>query len=161
MLQTIPAQTFLIVTAIEALFRAPRDIERRERERRVMGKNEKTGLGRALVKQHNQMIQQSKEKGGLYRKQNKKVLESFTEISDIEAIVEKSDSDADADAGADAVSLLSFNFPPPSIPITLSVLFQSVFLFFFLGLIFIFSSWMLICLFFWWNFFSRKLRLFL
>ena len=92
-----------------------------------MGKNEKTGLGRALVKQHNQMIQQSKEKGGIYRKQNKKVLESFTEISDIEAIIEKSDADADADA----VSLLSFNFPPPSIPITLSVLFQSVFLFFF------------------------------
>ncbi|GMN46895.1 hypothetical protein TIFTF001_016060 [Ficus carica] len=82
-----------------------------------MGKNEKTGLGRALVKQHNQMIQQSKEKGGIYRKQNKKVLESFTEISDIEAIIEKSVADADGDA--DAVSLLSFNFPPPSIPITL------------------------------------------
>ncbi|XP_061356855.1 GTPase LSG1-2-like [Gastrolobium bilobum] len=51
-----------------------------------MGKNEKTGLGRSLVKQHNQMIQQTKEKGRFYRK---KVLESFTEVSDIDAIIEQ------------------------------------------------------------------------
>ncbi|KAJ0084850.1 hypothetical protein Patl1_30225 [Pistacia atlantica] len=53
-----------------------------------MGKNEKTGLGRALVKHHNQMIQQSKEKGNYYRNQNKKVLESVTDISDIDAIIQ-------------------------------------------------------------------------
>lgn len=90
-----------------------------------MGKNEKTGLGRALVKQHNHMIQQSKEKGGFYRNQNKQVLESYTEISDIDAIIEKSDADADFDADAAADRLLSFNFPTPSVPISLSVLFQS------------------------------------
>ena len=56
-----------------------------------MGKNQKTGLGRALVKQHNQMIQQSKEKGHLYRNQHKKVLESVTEVSDIDAIIEQAD----------------------------------------------------------------------
>ncbi|KAJ1393787.1 P-loop containing nucleoside triphosphate hydrolase [Sesbania bispinosa] len=53
-----------------------------------MGKNQKTELGRALVKQHNQMVQQSKEKGRFYRK---KVLESFTEVSDIDAIIEQAD----------------------------------------------------------------------
>ncbi|XP_020224847.1 GTPase LSG1-1 isoform X1 [Cajanus cajan] len=50
-----------------------------------MGKNQKSGLGRALVKQHNQ---QSKENGRL---QKKKVLESFTEISDIDAIIEQAE----------------------------------------------------------------------
>ncbi|KAK7263480.1 hypothetical protein RJT34_31071 [Clitoria ternatea] len=55
-----------------------------------MGKNEsqKTGLGRALVKQHNQMVQQTKDKNRFYKK---KFLESFTEVSDIDAIVEQSD----------------------------------------------------------------------
>lgn len=53
-----------------------------------MGKNEKTGLGRALVKHHNQMIQQSKEKGKYYRNLNKKVLESVTDISDIDAVIQ-------------------------------------------------------------------------
>ncbi|KAG5054740.1 hypothetical protein JHK85_007250 [Glycine max] len=56
-----------------------------------MGKKQneiqKTGLGRALVKQHNQMIQQSKDKSRFYRK---KFLESFTEVSDIDAVVEQS-----------------------------------------------------------------------
>ncbi|KAJ4826807.1 GTPase LSG1-2 [Turnera subulata] len=56
-----------------------------------MGKNEKTGLGRALVKHHNQMIQQSKEKGRFYRSQHKKVLESVTEVSDIDAIIEQAE----------------------------------------------------------------------
>ncbi|KHN17987.1 GTPase LSG1-2-like [Glycine soja] len=50
-----------------------------------MGKNQKTGVGRALVKQHNQ---QSKENGRL---QKKNVLESFTEISDIDAIIEQAE----------------------------------------------------------------------
>ncbi|RXI09728.1 hypothetical protein DVH24_014410 [Malus domestica] len=56
-----------------------------------MGKNEKTGLGRALVRQHNQLVQQTKEKGLMYKRQQKKVLESVTEVSDIDAIVEKAD----------------------------------------------------------------------
>ncbi|GAB2274539.1 GTPase LSG1-2 [Dionaea muscipula] len=57
-----------------------------------MGKNEKTGLGRALVKQHNQMIQQSKEKGIIYRESNrKKVLESITDINDIDAVIQQAE----------------------------------------------------------------------
>lgn len=56
-----------------------------------MGKGEKTGLGRALVKHHNQMIQQSKEKGSYYRSQQKKVLESVTEVNDIDAVIEQAD----------------------------------------------------------------------
>ncbi|MED6119382.1 hypothetical protein PIB30_011185 [Stylosanthes scabra] len=55
-----------------------------------MGKNDsqKTGLGRALVKHHNKMVQQTKDKNRFY---NKKFLESFTEVSDIEAILEQSE----------------------------------------------------------------------
>ncbi|KAA8544362.1 hypothetical protein F0562_022370 [Nyssa sinensis] len=56
-----------------------------------MGKNEKTGIGRALVKHHNQMIQQSKEKGRLYKNQQKTVLESITAVSDIDAIIEQAE----------------------------------------------------------------------
>ncbi|KAG5578401.1 hypothetical protein H5410_058535 [Solanum commersonii] len=56
-----------------------------------MGKGEKTSLGRALVKHHNQMIQQSKEKGRVYRNHNKKVLESVTEVTDLEAVIEQTD----------------------------------------------------------------------
>ncbi|XP_047255776.1 GTPase LSG1-2 [Capsicum annuum] len=59
-----------------------------------MGKGDKTSsssLGRALVKHHNQMIQQSKEKGRFYGKQNKKVLESVTEVTDLEAVIEQTD----------------------------------------------------------------------
>ncbi|KAL5765392.1 hypothetical protein ACOSP7_016009 [Xanthoceras sorbifolium] len=56
-----------------------------------MGKNEKTGLGRALVKHHNQMIQQSKEKGVFYKNQRKKFLESVTEITDIDAVIQQND----------------------------------------------------------------------
>lgn len=56
-----------------------------------MGKGEKTGLGRALVKHHNQMIQESKEKGRFYRGQNKKVLESVTDVNDIDAVIEQAD----------------------------------------------------------------------
>lgn len=54
-----------------------------------MGKNEKTGLGRALVKHHNQMIQESKEKGRFYKSQHKKVLESFTDVTEIDAVMEQ------------------------------------------------------------------------
>jgi ATP-dependent RNA circularization protein (DNA/RNA ligase family) len=48
------------------------------------GKNQKTELGRALVKQHSQIIQQTKEQGRIYEK---KFLDSFTEVSDIDAII--------------------------------------------------------------------------
>ncbi|KFK33535.1 hypothetical protein AALP_AA5G026000 [Arabis alpina] len=49
-----------------------------------MGKNKKkTSLGRALVKHHNQTIHETNEKS--------KVLESVTEVSDIDAIIEKAD----------------------------------------------------------------------
>lgn len=54
-----------------------------------MGKNEKTRLGRALVKHHNQMIQESKEKGQYYKSQHKKVLESFTDVTEIDAVMEQ------------------------------------------------------------------------
>ncbi|KAI5575943.1 hypothetical protein BDE02_09G012200 [Populus trichocarpa] len=56
-----------------------------------MGKNEKTRLGRALVKHHNQMIQESKEKGRYYKSQHKKVLESFTDVTEIDAVMEQVD----------------------------------------------------------------------
>ncbi|KAL5575988.1 hypothetical protein UlMin_017687 [Ulmus minor] len=75
-----------------------------------MGKKEKTGLGRALVKQHNQMIQETKEKGQFYKNQHKKVLESVTEVSDIEAIIEQAD---------EADRLFSLDHPAPSLPISL------------------------------------------
>lgn len=48
-------------------------------------------MGRALVKHHNQMIKESKEKGKFYRAQQKKVLESVTEVSDIDAVIERAD----------------------------------------------------------------------
>ncbi|KAL9413514.1 hypothetical protein AB3S75_042076 [Citrus x aurantiifolia] len=56
-----------------------------------MGKNEKTGLGRALVKHHNHMIQETKEKGKFYRKQHKKVLESVTDVNDIDAVIQQAE----------------------------------------------------------------------
>lgn len=73
-----------------------------------MGKNEKTGLGRALVKHHNQMIQQSKEKGRSYR--NKKVLESVTDVSNIDAVI---------DQGEEAELLLAADRSRPDLPIRL------------------------------------------
>ncbi|GLT77722.1 hypothetical protein SLA2020_492830 [Shorea laevis] len=56
-----------------------------------MGKNEKTGLGRTLVKHHNQLIQQAKEKGRFYKSQQKKVLESVTDISDVDAVIQQAE----------------------------------------------------------------------
>ncbi|CAJ2654779.1 unnamed protein product [Trifolium pratense] len=76
-----------------------------------MGKNQKTELGRALVKQHNQMIQQTKEKGRIYKK---KFLESFTEVSDIDAIIEQNDEDHEQE-------LLDLPLPPPTSRINLDV----------------------------------------
>lgn len=75
-----------------------------------MGKSEKTALGRALVKQHNQMITETKEKGRAYRNQSKKILESVTEITDIEAIIEQAE---------EAERLYSNDHPAPNLPINL------------------------------------------
>ncbi|XP_027148808.1 GTPase LSG1-2 [Coffea eugenioides] len=75
-----------------------------------MGKGEKMGLGRALVKHHNQMIQDSKEKGRFYRGQNKKVLESVTDVSDIDAVIEQAD---------EAHRFFSDNNPPVNVLINL------------------------------------------
>lgn len=75
-----------------------------------MGKSEKTALGRALVKQHNQMVTETKEKGRAYRNQSKKILESVTEITDIEAIIEQAE---------EAERLYSNDHPAPNLPINL------------------------------------------
>uniref|UniRef100_A0A7N0RIK3 CP-type G domain-containing protein n=1 Tax=Kalanchoe fedtschenkoi TaxID=63787 RepID=A0A7N0RIK3_KALFE len=56
-----------------------------------MGKSEKTMLGRSLVKHMNQVTLQNKEKVRMYNKQNKKVLESVTEVTDIEAVLEQAE----------------------------------------------------------------------
>ncbi|XP_057549406.1 GTPase LSG1-2-like [Amaranthus tricolor] len=56
-----------------------------------MSKREKTGLGRALVKHHNQMVQQSKDKGRFYKTHNKKALISVTDVSDIDAVIEQAE----------------------------------------------------------------------
>ncbi|KAL0650989.1 hypothetical protein Bca4012_093680 [Brassica carinata] len=56
-----------------------------------MVKSEKTTLGRSLVKHHNHMIQESKDKGKYYKNLQKKVLESVTEVSDIDAILEQAE----------------------------------------------------------------------
>ncbi|KAJ3679552.1 hypothetical protein LUZ60_017563 [Juncus effusus] len=54
------------------------------------------GLGRALIKQQNRMVLEAKEKGWAIHLQNKKALESYTEIGEIDALLEKSD-EAEAD----------------------------------------------------------------
>ncbi|KAE9616783.1 hypothetical protein Lal_00034818 [Lupinus albus] len=77
-----------------------------------MGKNQKIGLGRSLVKQHNHLVQQTKEKGRIY---NKKFLESFTEVTDIDAIIEQSEN-PDADSDADVPYLPA---APPTIRINM------------------------------------------
>lgn len=82
-----------------------------------MGKNEKSGVGRALVKHHNSMIQQSKEKGRFYKGQNKKVLESVTEVNDIDAVIEHAE---------EADQLSSIQHPTPNL-INLYALANSLF----------------------------------
>ncbi|RVW95520.1 GTPase LSG1-1 [Vitis vinifera] len=76
-----------------------------------MGKNEKTGLGRALVKHHNQMLQQSNEKGRFYKNQHKKVLESITDVNDIDAVIQEAD---------EAQRLFAFDHPAPNVLINLT-----------------------------------------
>ncbi|XP_078443242.1 P-loop containing nucleoside triphosphate hydrolases superfamily protein [Wolffia australiana] len=58
-----------------------------------MGKDKAAngGLGRALVRRHNQMVQQSKEKGAAARNlhgRHKTPIESITEVRDVDAVVE-------------------------------------------------------------------------
>ncbi|KAK1287020.1 hypothetical protein QJS10_CPB19g01316 [Acorus calamus] len=74
-----------------------------------MGKKEKSSstLGRALVRQHNQMVQQSKEKGRFTRPP----LVSVTDVSDIDAVIERTEE-------ADRLFSL-LNSPSPDLPIQL------------------------------------------
>lgn len=59
------------------------------------GKKERSGgLGRALVRQHNQALQQAKDKGRALSLANRKVLESVTEISDIDAVLQHAEEAA-------------------------------------------------------------------
>lgn len=77
-----------------------------------MGKNEKTGLGRSLVKHHNLMIQQSKDKGRFYHRQQKRFLESVTEVGDIEAVIEQAE---------EADRIYTIDNPLPNLLINLDV----------------------------------------
>ncbi|KAJ0966332.1 hypothetical protein J5N97_027470 [Dioscorea zingiberensis] len=59
------------------------------------GKKEKSGgLGRALVRQHNQALQEAKDKGRALSLANRKVLESVTEVSDIDAVLQHAEESA-------------------------------------------------------------------
>lgn len=75
------------------------------------------GLGRALIKQHNQMVRQSKEKGRALRLEQRRVLESVTEVSDIDSILEKA---------AEADRVYSFDNPSPHVLINLYVFLLSL-----------------------------------
>ncbi|PKA50884.1 large subunit GTPase 1 [Apostasia shenzhenica] len=78
---------------------------------RMGGKKAKSeGPGRALVRKHNQMVQESKEKGRALYLQQRKVLESVTDISDIDAVVEQAE---------EAAVLYSAENPAPSLRIDL------------------------------------------
>ncbi|XP_078177866.1 GTPase LSG1-2-like [Carex rostrata] len=66
------------------------------------GKKERAeGLGRALIKQHNRMALEAQEKGRAIHLQNRKVLESYTEIDEIDAIIDNTD-DAELLSGGGA-----------------------------------------------------------
>lgn len=59
------------------------------------GKKERSGgLGRALVRQHNQALQEAKDKGRALSLANRKVLESVTDINDIEAVLQHAEEAA-------------------------------------------------------------------
>lgn len=77
-----------------------------------MGKNDKSTLGRALVKHHNQMIQETKEKGRFYRNQHKKVLESVTDVTDIDAVIQHAE---------ESEELFPADLLAPNMPISLYV----------------------------------------
>ncbi|XP_020596228.1 LOW QUALITY PROTEIN: GTPase LSG1-1-like [Phalaenopsis equestris] len=77
----------------------------------MRGKRDKSGgLGRALVRMHNQMVKQSKEKSHSLHLHQRKVLESVTEISDIDAVVEQAE---------EAALLYSADNPAPTLCIDL------------------------------------------
>ncbi|KAK4492294.1 hypothetical protein RD792_003097 [Penstemon davidsonii] len=78
----------------------------------MVGKGDKGALGRALVKHHNQMIQQSKEKGKFYRSQQKKVLESVTEINDIDAVIQQADEAHRFYSDINPPGKFTINLPP-------------------------------------------------
>ncbi|XP_010941628.1 GTPase LSG1-1 isoform X1 [Elaeis guineensis] len=75
-------------------------------------KDKSEGLGRALVRQHNQMVRESKEKGRALRLQNRRVLESVTDVSDIDAVLEKAE---------EADRVYSLDNPAPNLLINLDV----------------------------------------
>lgn len=58
------------------------------------------------------MIQQSKEKGKFYRSQQKKVLESVTDVNDIDAVIQQAEEAEDYAVPSilNLWVLLSFNF---------------------------------------------------
>lgn len=106
-----PSNVFNLYTKTHRRVRAAsKPHTEREGDSNMPPKNEKTKLGRALVRQHNQLIQQTKEKGIMYRKMQKKVLESVTEVSDIDAVIEQAD---------EADRLFSLNNPNPNLLINL------------------------------------------
>lgn len=75
------------------------------------GKKEKSeGLGRALVRQHNQMVRESKEKGRALRLQNRRALESVIDVSDVDAVLEKAE---------EADRIYSLDNPDPNLLIDL------------------------------------------
>ncbi|KAK8967851.1 hypothetical protein KSP40_PGU016490 [Platanthera guangdongensis] len=75
------------------------------------GAKEKSGaVGRALIRKHNQMVLQSKEKGHALRLQQRKILHSVTDISDIDAV---------ADQAEEAALLYSAENPAPTLPVDL------------------------------------------
>ncbi|KAG6498665.1 GTPase LSG1-1-like [Zingiber officinale] len=68
------------------------------------------GLGRALIKKHKRMVRESKEKGLALHLQQRRVLESVIDVSDIDAILEKA---------AEADRIYSFDNPSANLLINL------------------------------------------
>lgn len=99
-------------------FIAPSQEQRRRRAdrssiRRMGGKKgANDGLGRTLIKQHNQMVRDAKEKGRALHLQQRRVLESVTDVSDIDAILEKA---------AEADRVYSFDNPSANVLINMCV----------------------------------------
>ncbi|XP_020275041.1 GTPase LSG1-2-like [Asparagus officinalis] len=55
------------------------------------GNKEKSqGLGRSLIRHHNQLVQQSKDRGKALRQQ-RRILESITDVTDIDAVIEQAE----------------------------------------------------------------------
>lgn len=79
------------------------------------GKKDKSeGLGRALVRQHNQKVRESKETGRALRLQNRRILESVIDVSDIDAVLEKAEE-------ADRIYSLDNPFPDLHINLYVSI----------------------------------------